>query len=216
MVSRPGDWKVNDSQLSLHILLRELIIFFKSACQSMPVYGEDRENQASIQAPNSISSGFLEYLHGLSGLTKILLLAPIVLIAFIYSNHYRFMSRFEGQKIVSKEVDITVSHFMDTLTVAKSTGRIALATPVLQMQNERNSLKSIEATGCMLKVKEKYLQGMDKVINGFVIFMDSDNPDYQSTIQLVDGQAIINNAKSSVSSCTTYEKYAAYEKSGKM
>jgi len=182
----------------------------------MPVYGEDQSSSSVAQPDQSVGTGFLHYLNSLNGLTKILLLAPIVIIMFAYSNHHRFMSRLDEQKKIFKEIEVPVARFLDTLTVAKSTGRIALATPVLQLQSERSSLKSVSATGCILKIKEKYLQGMDKVISGFLVFMDSDNPDYESTILLTEGQALIDSAKSLSSNCTTEDKFAKYERSGKI
>lgn len=63
------------------------------------------------------------------------------------------------------------SEWDDANTLANSTGRIALAGPVGQLQQIRRSTDALSVPWCAESSKRLLLKGMDHTINGYLCFM---------------------------------------------
>ena len=64
-----------------------------------------------------------------------------------------------------------LDEFSDALQVAKSTGRMALATPVLRMQKAYRQFQNFQTSACLSKGKESAEKYMEYTILGFTEFM---------------------------------------------
>ena len=64
-----------------------------------------------------------------------------------------------------------LDEFADALQVAKSTGRMALATPVLSMQKAYRQFQNLQTSACLSKGKKSAETYMEYTILGFTEFM---------------------------------------------
>ena len=69
-------------------------------------------------------------------------------------------------------------------SIASSTGRIALSTPVTELRRIRDELNTTPITGCLSEAKEKLLSAMDDEIYMFVYFMQNDIQTSKKTTEL--------------------------------
>ena len=69
-------------------------------------------------------------------------------------------------------------------SIASSTGRIALSTPVTELRRIRDELNITPITGCLSEAKEKLLSAMDDEIYMFVYFMQNDIQTSKKTTEL--------------------------------
>jgi hypothetical protein len=75
----------------------------------------------------------------------------------------------------------------DELKLADSTSRMALPTRVAALQEIRRELTDQEWPDCAAKAKESLTESMDSMIDGFITFLDSDNPDILVSLHIEDG-----------------------------
>ena len=79
------------------------------------------------------------------------------------------------------------SRWEDAYTLASSTSRIALATPVSNLQEIKRDLAQIEISECLIPAREALSAYMDSHINNFLKFMsDSDFTQFESNNKLVE------------------------------
>lgn len=64
-----------------------------------------------------------------------------------------------------------VSEFNDTMKLASSTARIALSPVVKDLQRIRRDIANIQAPDCAREANDLLIDGMDGVINAFMLFM---------------------------------------------
>lgn len=63
----------------------------------------------------------------------------------------------------------------DANNLASSTSRIALATPVANLQDLKNELDAVEVSECLAPAKKALYDAMNLNIDSFLMFMKSDN-----------------------------------------
>ena len=79
------------------------------------------------------------------------------------------------------------SRWEDAYTLASSTSRIALATPVSSLQDIKRDLAQVELSECLSPAREALGAYMDSHINNFLKFMsDSDFTQFESNNKLVE------------------------------
>lgn len=79
------------------------------------------------------------------------------------------------------------SRWEDAYTLASSTSRIALATPVSNLQDIKRDLAQVELSECLSPAREALGAYMDSHINNFLKFMsDSDFTQFESNNKLVE------------------------------
>jgi len=67
------------------------------------------------------------------------------------------------------------NRWVDTYDLASSTSRIALATPVSQLQEVKRDLLAVEVSECLTPAKEALSAYMDMHIKNFLYFMANQN-----------------------------------------
>lgn len=92
--------------------------------------------------------------------------------------------------------------FVDDLKVASATGRIALSGPVGRMQQSVRELREIQTGECLQQVQSNIAEGMTTIINGFITFMDADNPDDDSTSLIAKGSKLMKESVDWAPNCT--------------
>lgn len=98
----------------------------------------------------------------------------------------------EKQEAAKRELEITEfkkyqqisDKWMAQDSIASSTARVALSTPVTELRKIRDELKSTSITGCLSQAKEKLLLAMDDSIYAFVYFMQNDIKTLKKTNEL--------------------------------
>lgn len=98
----------------------------------------------------------------------------------------------EKQEVAKRELEIAEfkkyqmisDKWMAQDSIASSTARIALSTPVTELRKIRDELKGTVITGCLSKAKEKLLLAMDDNIYTFVYFMQNDIKTSKKTNEL--------------------------------
>lgn len=76
----------------------------------------------------------------------------------------------------------------DELTLADSTSRMSLPTRIASLQKIRRELTDQEWPDCAAKAKESLTESMDSMIDGFITFLDSDNPDILVSLHIENGK----------------------------
>ena len=71
----------------------------------------------------------------------------------------------------AEEMSEIQAEWKDTLEIAVSTSRIALAGPVGELQDSRRQANKVTPPDCMTDSHERYLRGMDTFIDFFLDFM---------------------------------------------
>ena len=89
-----------------------------------------------------------------------------------------------------------VNEFSDALQVAKSTGRIALATPVLSMQKAYRHFQDLQTTACLSIGKKSSEEWMRLTILGFTEFMQESRDSIMSMSSVHFAAAAKADAKS--------------------
>ena len=83
------------------------------------------------------------------------------------------------------------NRWVDTHTLASSTSRISLVTPVSQLQEIKRDLLSIELSECLNPAREALNSYMDMHVNNFLKFMANENiGELKSNTKLVEYLAI--------------------------
>jgi len=74
------------------------------------------------------------------------------------------------------EVESVVDDWQDAVTIANSTSRISLSTPVSRLQEIQNDTEDMEVPECAQTAHGLLVQHMDDVIKAFILFMgDADD-----------------------------------------
>lgn len=84
-----------------------------------------------------------------------------------------------GVNVVAKsteEIDALIADWDDAFSLASSTSRIALASPVGELQGLASDARDLEVPACLQEVQEHLEDGMEKAVEGFLAFM-SEEPD---------------------------------------
>ncbi|WP_322798285.1 tetratricopeptide repeat protein [Thermoflexus sp.] len=77
----------------------------------------------------------------------------------------------ESTKRYMSKIRPLVSEFNDTMKLASSTARIALSPVVKDLQRIRRDIANIQAPDCAREANDLLIDGMDGVINAFMLFM---------------------------------------------
>jgi hypothetical protein len=78
----------------------------------------------------------------------------------------------DGQPVFDR-MQVFMDEWRDTVRVAGATSRIALSTPVSQLQRLRRDAQSIRWPLCAEQAKRHLVQMMDDTIEGFLTFMSN-------------------------------------------
>ena len=98
---------------------------------------------------------------------------------------------FEAKDKGFKQLNTIENRWVDTFALASSTSRVALVTPVSQLQNIKHDLQSIELSECLNPAREALNSYMDMHINNFLKFMANENiGELKSNTKLVEYLAI--------------------------
>lgn len=98
---------------------------------------------------------------------------------------------FEAKDKGIDQLNAIENRWDDTYTLASSTSRIALATPVSNLQDIKRDLAQVELSECLSPAREALSAYMDSHINNFLKFMsDADSVEWESNTKLVEYFAI--------------------------
>ena len=98
---------------------------------------------------------------------------------------------FEAKDKGFEQLNNIENRWVDTHTLASSTSRISLVTPVSQLQEIKRDLLSIELSECLNPAREALNSYMDMHINNFLKFMANENiGELKSNTKLVEYLAI--------------------------
>jgi hypothetical protein len=75
----------------------------------------------------------------------------------------------------SDQLKDIMTRWDDADTIAANTGRIALATPISNLQSIRQETKNLEVPGCLNDARSDFVTAMDSTINGYLTFMREGN-----------------------------------------
>lgn len=78
---------------------------------------------------------------------------------------------FEAKDKGIDQLNTIENRWEDTQTLASSTARIALATPIGELQEIRRDLKKLDVSECLIPAKEALSSYMDSRISNFLNFM---------------------------------------------
>ena len=82
---------------------------------------------------------------------------------------------FEAKDKGAEQLNNLENRWVDTLTLASSTSRIALAQPISQLQEIKRDLLNTEVSECLNPARKDLSMYMDQHINNFLKFMANDN-----------------------------------------
>lgn len=85
---------------------------------------------------------------------------------------------FEANDKGVDQLNAIESRWDDAHTLASSTARIALATPVGELQNVKRDLEKLEVSECLIPAKEALSSYMDSRISNFLNFMSETESTY--------------------------------------
>lgn len=95
--------------------------------------------------------------------------------------------------------------FNDGVKLAKSTARIALSSPVAALQNIMRETESVAATPCTAMPKRKLVEGMNKYIDAFMLFMsDPKLGEFKAILKMDEGARLIADVDSELSVCKRF------------
>lgn len=98
---------------------------------------------------------------------------------------------FEAKDKGFEQLNNIENRWVDTHTLASSTSRISLVTPVSQLQEIKRDLLSIELSECLNPAREALNSYMDMHVNNFLKFMANENiGELKSNTKLVEYLAI--------------------------
>lgn len=94
---------------------------------------------------------------------------------------------FEANDKGVDQLNAIESRWDDAHTLASSTARIALATPVGELQNVKRDLEKLEVSECLIPAKEALSSYMNSNIANFLSFMaDADSINFDSNTKIVE------------------------------
>ena len=94
---------------------------------------------------------------------------------------------FEANDKGVEQLNAIESRWDDAHTLASSTARIALATPVGELQNVKRDLEKLEVSECLIPAKEALSSYMNSNIANFLSFMaDADYTNFDANKRIVD------------------------------
>ena len=129
----------------------------------------------------------------------IIAMIAVLLIAGVGYKQYQGMQRAEHMAELSA-VDALHAKWGDARQIASSTGRIALAGPVKQMQDILRELESMPLVGCAQRVRAELTEGMTMELQGFLSFMQQ-APDDISAWSFHEAKKSYESARSEARSC---------------
>ena len=100
--------------------------------------------------------------------------------------------------------------FVDDTRLAGSTGRIALSGPVGQLQKVSRDTFELKVSKCLESTQTSMVAGMETVVDGFVMFMDSDNPEYESSARIIVGSKAAKEGLEKGSQCLDRKYLRSY------
>jgi len=103
-------------------------------------------------------------------------------------NRASVCSTGDGQ-IVYDKLNQVLAAWDDEKKLAQSTSRINLPPRISALQAIRRDVEKQEWPQCSEKAKEHLLKGMNYTIDGFITFLDSDNPEVLATSSLALGES---------------------------
>lgn len=104
------------------------------------------------------------------------------------SQEQKVCSTSDGRKVyelfnqVSQEWD-------DALELAGSTSRMNLPPRIAELQSLRRNIQIQEWPKCAKPGQEHLISGMNSIIDGFILFLDSDNPEILAESKLAIGKS---------------------------
>jgi hypothetical protein len=94
---------------------------------------------------------------------------------------------FEAKDKGIDQLNTIENRWEDAHTLASSTARIALATPVSELQNVKRDLEKLEVSECLIPAKEALSSYMNSKIANFLSFMaDADSINFDSNTKIVE------------------------------
>lgn len=94
---------------------------------------------------------------------------------------------FEANDKGADQLNTIENRWDDAHTLASSTARIALATPVSELQNIKRDLDKLEVSKCLTPAKEALSSYMNSNIANFLSFMaDSDSTDFNPNKKIIE------------------------------
>lgn len=109
--------------------------------------------------------------------------------------------RNEFEKSIS-ELNKIYSQWNDATTLANNTARIALSGPVGKLQEIKREAESLMVPECLVEPKKKMIEGMNKIIEGFMQFMgDADLGKIHAMVSFESGKKLFDEYEKSSSAC---------------
>lgn len=96
-----------------------------------------------------------------------------------------------------RQIEATYARWQDANRLANSTSRIALSGPVTSMQNQRQAMAAIPATGCLADVQRGYVQYMSEIESAYLAFMGNDEKKSQSLMTGAASTLIVTRSSKS-------------------
>ncbi len=113
---------------------------------------------------------------------------------------------FEAKDKGVNQLDNIESRWDDAYTLASSTSRIALATPVSNLQEIKRDLAQIEISECLIPAREALSNHMDIEINTFLKFMSNkESTETQKIMERIEANTQLKEYFSSKAKCTGEE-----------
>lgn len=94
---------------------------------------------------------------------------------FWWSNRDPYICSKRDRKQVSEQIEPLIQKLDDVTTLAGSTSRIALATPLSQMQEIRQQIRDLEVPRCAEPVKQDLLSATDSLLDAYLSFSANDS-----------------------------------------
>lgn len=118
----------------------------------------------------------------------------LVLTVFIFSILVSGCKNpFEAKDKGIDQLNAIENRWDDAHTLASSTARIALATPVSELQDIKRALVKLEVSECLTPAKEALNSYMNSRISNFLSFMaDSDSTNFDSNPKIIEYFSIKN------------------------
>ena len=94
---------------------------------------------------------------------------------------------FEAKDKGVDQLNAIENRWDDAHKLASSTARIALATPISELQNVKRDLERLEVSECLTPAKEALSSYMNSTIANFLSFMaNSDSTNFNSNKQIIE------------------------------
>lgn len=112
--------------------------------------------------------------------------AVLGIIAWI--NRPVICSTQDGQRVYDL-LDQVSSRWDDEQKLADNTSRINLPARISELQAIKRDVEDQDWPTCAEEAKNKLLEGMNYTIDGFITFLDSDNPESLATSKIILGES---------------------------